>query len=262
MPDTSASQSSGSSNGQHQNLSDLDGLRALGDTEFSALQVLCRSLHVKDADLTGTLVAILTAATAAISGADQAGLNLYAGGRFEPQATVGQAPPQLDALQKRTNSGPCIDASRDQVSLHVEDFTNDQRWPGFAAAAVKLRICSMLCVPLWVDDRRLGSLSLYAHSTAAFDHSAKRMADLYAAHGAIALLEAQRADQLQRAVASRDVIGQAKGILMERHRITADQAFTLLHGASQRLNLKVSVIAESVAATGDFPIAEGPPPTQ
>ena len=202
------------------------------------MHVLCRSLHVQDADLTGTLVAILTAATAAISNADQAGLNLYASGRFEPQATLGQAPPRLDALQKRTNSGPCIDASREQVSLHVEDFSDDQRWPDFAAAAVKLRICSMLCVPLWVDDRRLGSLSLYARSTAAFDDSARRLADLYATHGAIALLEAQRADQLQRAVASRDVIGQAKGILMERHRITSDQAFTLLREPRNGLTSK------------------------
>jgi GAF domain-containing protein len=252
MPETSAPQSP--STGQPVALSDFDGLRALGDADLNALQVLCRSLHVKGADLGGTLVAILTAATAAISNADQAGLNLYAGGRFEPQATFGHAPPQLDALQKRTNSGPCIDASREQVSIHVDDFSDDQRWPDFAAAAVKLQICSMLCVPLWVDDRRLGSLSLYARSTTSFDDSAKRLADLYATHGAIALMEAQRADQLQRAVASRDVIGQAKGILMERHRITADQAFTLLRGASQRLNLKVADVAESVATTGDFPL--------
>ena len=105
MPDTSASQSSGSSNGQHQNLSDLDGLRALGDTEFSALQVLCLSLHVKDADLMGTLVAILTAATAAISGADQAGLNLYAGGRFEPQATPAKRPPNWTPYRNAPTPG-------------------------------------------------------------------------------------------------------------------------------------------------------------
>jgi hypothetical protein len=110
---------SGLPGGRAADLSDLGGLRALGEAEFSALDVLCRSLHVKDADLTGTLVAILTAATAAISGANQAGLNLYAGGRFEPQATLGQAPPQLDALQKRTNRGPCIESSREQVSLAV-----------------------------------------------------------------------------------------------------------------------------------------------
>ena len=245
------------SNGHAAALSDLDGLRALGDPEFSALQVLCRSLRIKDADLEGTLVAILTAATSAISGADEAGLNLLTSGRFEPQATLGAAPPQLDSLQQRTGTGPCIDSSRDQVSVHIDDFSTERRWPNFAASAVKLGIHAMLCVPLWVDDRRLGSLSLYAHSAAAFDDSSKRLADLYATHGAVALLEAQRADQLQRAIVSRDVIGQAKGILMERHRITADQAFTLLKGVSQKLNAKITEVAETLAATGELPYVDG-----
>jgi GAF domain-containing protein len=261
----SLSQSSwapGSNDGHPLALSDLDGLRALGDKEFDALHVLCRSLHVEEADLEGTLVAILTAATTAINGADEAGLNLFTSGKFEPQATTGKAPPQLDALQQRTSRGPCIDASRKQVSIHIDDLSVDHRWPEFASAAMKLGIHAMLCVPLWVDDRRLGSLSLYARSAEVFDDSAKRFADLYATHGALALLEAQRADQLQRAIASRDVIGQAKGVLMERHRITAEQAFALLKGASQRLNRKVAEVAELLAATGDLPLVDGPTPEQ
>lgn len=251
----------GPSDGQAAALSDLDGLRALGDPEFSALHVLCRSLHVKDADLEGTLVAILTAATSAISGADEAGLNLLTSGRFEPQATLGAAPPKLDALQQRTGTGPCIDSSRDQVSVHIDDLSTDRRWPEFAASAVKLGVHAMLCVPLWVDDRRLGSLSLYARSAAAFDDSAKRFADLYATHGALSLLEARRADQLQRAIASRDVIGQAKGILMERERITADQAFTLLKSASQEFDVKITEVAEILAATGQLPHVDGAEPS-
>jgi GAF domain-containing protein len=243
----------GSNNEHPLAFSELDGLRALGDKQFDALQVLCRSLHVEEADIEGTLVAILTAATTAINGADEAGLNLFTSGRFEPQATTGMAPPQLDALQQRTGRGPCIDASRKQVSIHIDDLSVDHRWPEFASAASKLGIRAMLCVPLWVDDRRLGSLSLYARSAEAFDDFAKRFADLYATHGALALLEAQRADQLQRAIASRDVIGQAKGVLMERHRITAEQAFALLKGASQRLNRKVAEVAELLASTGDLP---------
>lgn len=247
----------GSTDGHGSAPSDLDGLRALGAAEVGALQVLCRSLHVKDTDLRGTLVAILTAATAAISGADEAGINLLDSGRFEPQATLGPRPPQLDALQQRTRSGPCIDSSRDQISIHVDDFAADRRWSEFAESAVALGIHAMLCVPLWVDERRLGSLSLYARSPAAFDDSAKRLADLYATHGALALLEAQRYEQLQRAIASRDVIGQAKGVLMERHRVTADQAFELLKGASQKLNLKITDVAEILTATGELPKVHG-----
>ena len=111
----------------------------------------------------------------------------------------------------------------------------------------------MLCVPLWVDDRRLGSLSLYASAVEAFDPSAYRLAELYATHGAVALLEAQRADQMRRALASRDVIGQAKGVLMGRHRITAEEAFTQLRQVSQQTNRKIVEVAEVVATTGELP---------
>jgi GAF domain-containing protein len=234
-------------------LNGLDGLDVLGDEQFTALQVLCRALHVKEADLAGTLTAILTSATSAVPGADHAGINLLVRGRFEPQATIGAAPPQLDALQQRNGTGPCIDASRDQTSVHVDDLRSDRRWPEFAAAAIELGVYAMLCVPLWVDDRQLGSLSLYGCAPGVFDPTAKRLAELYATHGAIALLEAQRADQLRRALASRDLIGQAKGVLMARHRITADQAFALLTKASQAANRKVVDIAETVAASGELP---------
>lgn len=238
-------------------LADLEGLGVLGDSEFTALHVLCRALHVDEADLHGTLTAVLTSATTAIRGADHAGLNLLTRGGFEPQATVGKAPPPLDELQKRTGVGPCIDASRDQVRIDVEDMADDARWPQFATAAVGLGVHAMLCVPLWVDDRRLGSLSLYAESRGAFDTTAKRLADLYATHSALALLEAQRTEQMRRALANRDLIGQAKGVLMTRYRITADDAFDRLRTASQRTNRKVVAVAEIVATTGDLPHHEG-----
>lgn len=234
-------------------LADLQGLDVLGEEQFNALNVLCRAMRGSDASLNGTLSAILGSATTVISGADHAGLNLLVRGRFEPQATVGSAPEPLDALQQRTGEGPCVEASRAQVSVEVDDMTSDSRWPEFAAAAVKLGVRAMCCVPLWVDDRRMGSLSLYAEHAGAFDADSKRLADLYATHAAIALLEAQRTDQLQRALASRDVIGQAKGVLMVQRRITADQAFDLLKAASQESNRKLIDVAEEVARTGAPP---------
>lgn len=241
-------------------LSDLHGLGVLSDSQFSALNVLCRALRVPEAELSGTLSAILTSITSAIAGVDHAGLNLLVRGHFEPQATVGSAPEPLDALQQRTGTGPCIDASRDQMGVEIDDMSRDERWPQFAAAAVALGVRSMLCVPLWVDDRRLGSLSLYADAPEAFDATCKRLAELYATHAAVALLDAQRADQLRRALSSRDVIGQAKGVLMERHRITADAAFAMLTEASKNTNRKVTDIAESIAVTGVVPEPGGGAP--
>lgn len=234
-------------------LPDLDGLAVLGEPEFDALKVLSRALHVKEAHLPGTLHAVLTSATSVIRSTRDAGLNLFVSGRLVPQATLGAASRELDDLQQRTGAGPCIEASRDQVTVEIADMAGDSRWPEFAAAATGLGICSMLCVPLSVNDEMLGALSLYGAVPAAFDPSAKRLAELYATHAALALAEARRTDQLRRALATRDVIGQAKGVLMERHRITSDQAFERLKAASHRLNRKLVDVAETLAATGMLP---------
>jgi GAF domain-containing protein len=111
----------------------------------------------------------------------------------------------------------------------------------------------MLCVPLWAGDEHLGTLSLYGDKPDCFDATAKQLADLYATHAALALAEARRTDQLKRAILSRDLIGQAKGILMERERLTADQAFDRLREVSQRLNRKITDVAQELTSRGELP---------
>lgn len=101
----------------------------------------------------------------------------------------------------------------------------------------------MPCVPLWIDERGLGALSLYADQAAAFSESHERVTILLATFAALALAEAQRADQMHHALGSRDVIGQAKGILMERHGVTADAAFSVLSRVSQAENIKLAEVA-------------------
>ncbi len=233
----------------------LEELETLGDSAFDALEVLSRALHLREAHLEDTLNAVLESATSVIRSAGHAGLNLYAKGRFTPQATVGSAPPPLDDLQQRTGEGPCIESSRSQITIDIDDMQSDSRWPKFAAAAVTEGVHSMLCLPLWVTNETLGSLSLYGTAPHAFRAADRRLAELFATHAALALASAQRTDQLRRAMASRDAIGQAKGILMERHRVTADQAFLLLKEQSQRVNRKLVDVAETVATTGVLPEA-------
>lgn len=233
----------------------LDEFATLGADGWGALDRLGRALHVKEAGLERTLEAVVATATRTIPGAAAAGLNLYERGRFVPQAIFGAAPHRLDALQQQTGTGPCIDASRDQVTVRIEDATTEARWPDWISLALSLDVLSMLCIPLWVDEQRLGSLSLYGGETHAFGEHESYLAGLFASHAALALSDAQRTENLRRVVLNRDIIGQAKGILMERHRITADQAFTRLSEASQRTNRKLIEIAELVAATGALPDA-------
>ena len=85
----------------------------------------------------------------------------------------------------------------------------------------------MVCVPLWVDELRLGTLSLYGEKPDAFAPQHRQLTDLYATHAAIALADAQRTARLHEAMDNRDVIGQAKGILIERLKLTPDAGIRL-----------------------------------
>ncbi|WP_375489820.1 GAF and ANTAR domain-containing protein [uncultured Jatrophihabitans sp.] len=225
---------------------------SVDDDLTSALEHLRRALRVRDNDLQSTLDAVAAEAVRMVDAAEFAGVNLFVRGKFLPQATYGVPIAELDAFQLAHGIGPCIDSSRDQkaivsVSMEVED-----RWAEFGPLAARLGVHSALCVPLWVDDNQLGSLSLYGSTKSAFDERDEAVARLFALHAAIAIADTQRVQNLQAALRNRDVIGQAKGILMERRRMTADQAFDVLAQHSQRTNRKVFEIAEAFVMSGEL----------
>jgi len=132
-------------------------------------------------------------------------------------------------------------------------MTREDRWPDFTRRALDLGIRSMLSFQLYVAEDTLGALNLYSDQAAAFTDESENIGLLFAAHAALAMAGARNHDDLTRALSMRDLIGQAKGILMERHRLTADQAFALLVRASQRTNTKLTDIARNLADTGSLP---------
>jgi GAF domain-containing protein len=231
------------------------GLDAIDDVSWSALSRLGRAFHVEDGTLVGVLDAIVARATETIEGASFAGINLLIRGQFIPQAMAGKPPHVLDAFQQETSEGPCVDASRDQATIRIDDMATDGRWPDFARLAVSLEVLSMLCVPLWVDQVRVGSLSLYGTTRASFTKHHEGLADLLATHAALALADAQRTEQLTAAMTNRDVIGMAKGILLERYRLSAEKAFEMLSLSSQRVNRKLVEVARELVSTGELPTA-------
>jgi GAF domain-containing protein len=231
-----------------------DTVDELDDTTGeTAVAAIGRAFHARSPGLQGTLDAILHAATGCIALVDFAGVNVLRGRAFEPQAVLGGPPNELDVLQQQTGTGPCIDASREQVAIVVEEFADERRWPVYAARATELGVRSILCVPLRIDEQCLGSVSLYSTSRGAFDEPSRRVAELLAVHAAVVLSDAQRIENLGLALKNRDIIGQAKGVLMERHRITADAAFATLSAASQQTNRKLASIAEEFTSTGVLP---------
>jgi len=240
--------------------SDQEHLTEISDLNIRSLDILARALHVKSAELEPTLQAIVSTAVRMLSPARYAGLIIFSRGELIPQASTDRVPLLLDHLQQKLGDGPCVNAAQHQSIVQIDDTRQDGRWPEFAADAASLGVRSMLCVPLSVDERCLGALSLYADQAAAFTDLHERVTSLLATFAALALAEAQRADQLTAALINRDVIGQAKGILMERHRITADAAFGYLTRVSQAENTKLAAIAAQLVATGELPIATSPDP--
>jgi GAF domain-containing protein len=209
--------------------------------------------------VTQTLQRVVTYAVAAIDGCDEAAMCDAAAGPVGTDVGSGLLA-ELERVQTALGEGPCVDALSGEDSIYVPDLADDSRWPRFAPAAVSAGMRSALAYRLFTGQETLGALQLYARLPAAFDATARAQGLLFAAHAAMALQVARssaaqelRAENLQTAMVSREVIGQAQGILMERERITAEQAFQLLRHASQRLNLKLRDVAQTLVDTGQVP---------
>jgi GAF domain-containing protein len=234
-----------------------DEIREVIAQTFVTVGTLARALHIEDARLEPTLNAITAHAAAAHPAARDAGLILLIGGKLIPQATTGRAPQLLDIKQQETGRGPCIDAAREQTLICINDLRHDQRWPEFSSEARACGVSSMLCAPLWVSERTLGTLSLYAAQSAAFGEHDQMIIELFATLAALALAEAQRTDHLRAALLNRDVIGQAKGIIMARYNIDADAAFSTLKRISQDQNKKLHEVARQVTDSRELPDTSG-----
>ncbi len=232
---------------------EADDIKEVIAQTFVAIGTVARALHVEDARLQPTLDAITAHAVAAHPAVQDAGLILLIGRKLILQAATGRAPQVLDMKQQETGHGPCIEAAREQTLICTNDLRRDPRWPEFSAEAQARGVSSMLCAPLWISERTLGALSLYAAQPAAFSAHDETIIELFATLAALALAEAQRTDHLRAALVNRDVIGQAKGIIMERYKINPDAAFSTLTRISQNRNIKLHEVARQLIETGELP---------
>lgn len=232
---------------------DTTVLDDVDDQVWPVLEQLARSMRVPNAELAPTLDAIVRTAVETIGPADYAGMVLVVSKSIEPVVMAGEPVRILDAWQQSQGMGPCVDAAELQQPVTIHDTGSEQRWDGFGARATSLGVQSMVCVPLYLDRERLGSLSLYSSRSSAFNRQHERLAALFATHAALALAEARRLEHVRTALNSRQLIGQATGILMERHRLTGDAAFAKLVKTSQDTNRKVAAVAEHLIETGELP---------
>jgi GAF domain-containing protein len=190
-------------------------------------------------------------ARAMVPGADEATITMVREDRhcYSAAATSALAS-DFDVLQDETGEGPCLDAIWQQETVRVNDLARDPRWPVLGPRAAERGVGSMLCLQLFVHRDTLGALDLLAHAPSAFTDESEHVGLLLASHAAIAAADAHHLENVTSALMNRDMIGQAKGILMERFKLTSDQAFAVLAKVSQDTNRKVSAVAEDLARTG------------
>ena len=213
---------------------------------------IARELQQQE-DPDSVMAGIVHAALELVPHAAEASVSLVTGRRtLDSRAASSDLPRRVDALQSETGQGPCMEASYEKRVVSVPDLSTDTRWPDFSRQAFELGARSMLSFQLFVDGDHLGALNLFGNDVGVFDAESERIGALVAAHAAVAVAGSQQVSQLTLALDTRDLIGQAKGILMERYKITAQQAFLLLSRASSELNIKLRDVAERLTVSGEM----------
>jgi GAF domain-containing protein len=193
---------------------------------------------------------VTATATELIPGVDTAGVLLVGkAGKYESLAGTSELPHKLDDFQMKYDEGPCVQAAIDDLIVRTDDFRTEERWPRYSPAAVELGVLSGLSVKLYTANRTAGALNLFAFEPNAFDAEDETIATVLAAHAAAAILASRQGEQLQSALTTRDRIGQAKGIIMERYGIDDVQAFEMLKRLSQDSNTRLADIAQQVIDT-------------
>ena len=221
--------------------------------EWAAVMAeVARDLQGHHEDVEDTLATVTHGATQVVPGVDFAcvtvvskTLGVTSRGATDPAAE------RINEIQQALNQGPCLSALWDQPLIRVDHLDASSRFPAYSAAAAELGIAESLSVRLYVKDVVLGALSLYSRTPGAMTNETVEAATLYSAHAAVALFAAELEANLNSAIDRRDMIGQAKGILMERFKLTDTQAFKLLVRVSQNTNTPMREVADKLTQTGD-----------
>ena len=222
------------------------------------------TLSLRELSMQSLLQAVADLAKTVMPGNTEASVTLLVRDNASTVASTGQLAVDLDETQYERGHGPCLHAARTAEPTEIADTRTDRRWPDYSRRAAERGNLSSLSVPLVIDEdeRVAGALNLYARLPNAFDEHSRSAAMAFGPYAAVAAGNMyayqnarNMADNLQAALESRAVIDQAKGILIERHKLTPDQAFQLLARASMNANRKLRDVADDLVHTGELPVA-------
>ncbi len=224
-----------------------------------ALDQLVR-MSLAEHSMESLLQAVADLSKRVVPGSPEASVTLADGRRTATVASTDQLARDLDELQYAADQGPCLHAATTGELTEVSDNRTETRWRQYTRRAVERGALSSLSVPLRLHDDVCGALNVYARHAEAFDDDARAAVTGFAPYAAAALrnmhdYQSARdlARNLEAAMESRALIDQARGILIERHGITADQALTVLTEVSNRTNVKLREVAATLVRTGELP---------
>lgn len=235
---------------------------ATGSTGLAmAFAEIARHLYEAD-NFEGVLERIVDVAVAIVTGCDMASVTVRDHSTFRTVASTDEKAIEADRAQYEANEGPCLDALQEAL-VHVPALP-DERWPSLGARPVEHGVQAVASYRLTapgsiVSDDLAGSLNTYASLPEAFGDEALEVGLILASHASSAVQAVRKREDLElfgrrlhEALSSRDVIGQAKGILMERLEISPEDAFDVLRRSSQHLNVKLREVAQRLAETGEL----------
>jgi GAF domain-containing protein len=226
-----------------------------------ALERLGR-LTLRDLSMEELLQTVADLTKTVMPGPTEVSVTLLVKDRPSTVASTGELATDLDESQYERGHGPCLHAARTGELTEIADTRTDSRWPDYLPRAVERGALSSLSVPLAIDadEQVCGGLNIYAREPNSFDEDSRSAATRFAPYAAVAAgnLHAYRsardtADNLRIALQTRGVIDQAKGILMARYKLTADQAFQVLVRMSMKANRKLHAVADDLVHTGELP---------
>ena len=202
-----------------------------------------------------TLQGVVQYAKRRLPGTDEAAITLIRRGTAGTVASTGGMADVLDELQYEAGYGPCLDAGRSNEILHITDAATETRWPRYLPPAREHGLASSLSLPIPVENYLFGALNLYSRTPHAFGTEAVELGDAMATHICAALSRVEtifayrnQIEQLRRAMTSRAVIEQAKGMIMAQRKCSALDAFTELRSVSMNQNIKLADLAASIVS--------------
>jgi GAF domain-containing protein len=233
------------------------GRRMSGDADLELAKTFSEiaRILIAETDPQATLQRIVSLAVKTIESCEHAGISVVEGTTVTSPASSDEVPAIVDRIQSETGEGPCVDAIREHQVFQTGKLSEERRWPVFTPRAIaESGIESVLSLRLFAD-KTMGALNLYSTQMDAFDDRDVAVATVFAAHAAVAWSTSQTIENLKVGLVTRQLIGQAVGLLMVRQNMSESDALEALKRASQRLNIKLRQVAERIV----YP--EGGPPT-